>query len=356
MTLTKQLFFSGFVLLVVNLMPLVGSLLFAAESTANNNVTQPTKIKSPATDLWRAVRNRQFDGVASFPKSSQIKTPNSGLLINTQGNEWRKLRREKLLPYGAYFLMGSIGFLVLLVALIRRRKIPNGRSGKVIPRMSNMQRISHWLMAFLIGFMAITGLLLLFGRLAVIPLIGAESFSPIASASKEGHNLFGPIVVVSLVFFLIYFIRYNWPAKGDFKWLLTAGGLFSKKHLKIGFFNAGEKLLFWGTIILGLVLSATGLLLLFPFYQETVNFTQLALVIHAVAALLLIALALAHIWMVRTVEGTLDAITRGSVDENWAKAHHSEWAEKMIGESVIEDSDNAIPSSTLNNSDHKGAY
>ena len=359
MGLTKRLFTTGFILLVMSLVSLAGSTLFAADSLAENNAAESIRIKNPASDLWRAVRNREFDGATNFSGSSQIKNPNSGLLINAEGNEWRKLRRQKLLPYGAYFLIGVVGLLILLIVFIRRRKIPEGRSGNVIPRMSSMQRISHWLMASLIGFMAMTGLLLLFGRFVVIPLIGVEAFSPLASASKEGHNLFGPLVIVSLVLFLIYFIRHNWPAKGDLKWLLTAGGLFSKKHLKIGFFNTGEKLLFWGTIVLGLVLSATGLLLLFPSYQETVNFTQLALVIHAIAALLLIALAFGHIWMVRTVEGTLDAITTGDVDENWAKAHHSEWAEKMVGKSVVKEdvvANSSISNNAIPDSDHEGAY
>ncbi len=318
----------GIILIALNV---ITPFTYAAETNktekiGNNSATviQQIGIKSPGTDLWREVRQRD----ANIVGLSQVKSPKAGTLIDTKGNQWRKFRREWLLPYGGYFIIGVIGFLALLFLLVRRSKIPQGRSGKKIRRMTSMQMISHWFMVALIGFMSLTGLLLLFGRFVVIPLVGAEAFSPVASASKEGHNLMGPLVVISLLLMLVYFIRYNWPAKGDLKWLFTLGGLFSKKHLEVGFFNAGEKILFWLTIVLGVILSVSGLLLLFPYYEQTIDRTQLALLVHAIAALILIALAFGHIWMVLTVEGAIDAMKDGNVDENWAKSHHSRWYEE----------------------------
>ena len=312
------------ILLLVSFSPLA----FADSSSSE---TQGVQIKNPATDLWRAVRQREFSGNANTNAKS-----NSAPLINAEGNKWRQIRRKQLLPYGAYFMAGVISILFVLMIIVRRVKIPDGRSGKLLPRMSEMQRISHWLLALLVGFMAITGLILLFGRFAIIPLIGVEAFSPVASASKEGHNLFGPIIIVSLLLMLVYFIRHNLPALRDFKWIFTAGGLLAKGHLKIGFFNAGEKLLYWLTLSFGITLAVTGLLLLFPEYQTLLKLnTQLTLIIHAITALLLIALSLAHIWMATTVEGTIDAITSGSVDENWAKTHHSVWYEEMLAKKTV---------------------
>lgn len=293
----------------------------AQTGNTSRAVIQQIGVKSPGTDLWREVRQRN----ASISGLSQVKSPKANSLIDTKGNEWRKFRREWLLPYGTYFMLGVIAFLALLFLLVRRSKIPEGRSGNKIQRMTSMQMISHWFMVALVGFMSVTGLFLLFGRTAIIPLLGIEAFSPIASASKEGHNLMGPLLVVSLLLMLVYFVRHNWPARGDLKWLFTFGGLFSKKHQEVGFFNAGEKILFWSTIILGIILSISGLLLLFPYYEQTIERTQLALLIHAIAALALIALVFGHIWMVITVEGTLDAMNDGKVDENWAKSHHSRW-------------------------------
>ena len=329
-----------YLLLTILAMFMLTSSSFADEKIGNNSntVIQQIGVKSPGTDLWRAVRKREFDGSQGLSSTSQVKSMGAGALINIEGQQWRSFRRDWLLPYGGYFLIGVMGVLLLLYILVRKVKIPNGRSGKTITRMSTMQRISHWFMVVLVGFMALTGVLLLFGRFVAIPVLGVNGFSVIASASKEGHNLFGPLVVVSLVFMLIYFIRYNWPAKGDLKWLFTLGGLFSKKHLDIGFFNAGEKLLFWLTIWLGVILSITGMLLLFPYYEQTEAFTQLAIVIHAIAALLLIAIVFAHVWMALKVEGTMDAMKDGEVDENWAKSHHSRWYEEATDSKPLEGS------------------
>ena len=312
--------------------------MFALAAENNQSGEQGVKIKSPATDLWRAVRQREFQGSTDFTAKTQVKTLNAGRLINAEGNEWRKLRREKVIPYSAYFILGVIALLALITILVRPVKIPNGRSGENIPRMSVMHRIVHWFMALLVIAMGLTGMVILFGRVALIPFTGSETFSLIASPSLEIHNFLGLGVVFSFVIFLVSFIRYNLPALCDFKWLITLGGLLTKKHLENGFFNAGEKILFWLTILFGFTLSATGLLLFFPEYQTLVKLnSQWLIVIHSIVALFMIALILGHIWMVRTVKGTLEAITKGTVDANWAKSHHSIWYKKVIEKSALMD-------------------
>ena len=349
----------SFVFLTLSfLMPAYAADTSDAEGAGSNNtslnqqsVNQQFGVKSLGTDLWRDVRRRDTN-IIGISQESGLK---SGILIDTKGNEWRKFRLEWLLPYGGYFLVGALAFLGLLFLLVRKSRIPGGRSGKKVRRLSSMQIISHWFMVALIGFMSLTGILLLFGRTLIIPLMGADAFSPIASASKESHNLMGPLVVVSLLLMLAYYLRYNWPAKGDLKWLFTLGGLLSKKHLEVGYFNAGEKILFWTTIVLGIILSVSGLLLLFPYYEPTIERTQLALLIHAIAALILIAMAFGHIWMVLTVEGTIDAMKDGKVDENWAKSHHSRW---YATASKSETADTETTESEAGNSEtnKEGAY
>jgi len=318
-------------LLVLLLLIINATFAIAAENNLPKTNEQGVKIKNPATDLWRAVRQREFKESADFSAKSQVKSANAGRLINPEGNKWRKLRRQKIIPYGAYFMLGVIAVLVLLTILIRPIPIPGGRSGVKIPRISLLQRIVHWFMAILVMLMGLTGLVILFGRFALIPFIGSEAFSKIASPSIEIHNFLGLGTILSFILLLVFFIRYNFPVWSDLKWIFTLGGLLTKKHLKKDFFNAGEKILFWSTILLGFTLSATGLLLFFPEYQSLVKLNpQWTVVIHSISALLLIALMLGHIWMVRTNKGTLEAITKGTVDANWAKSHHSLWYERVV--------------------------
>ena len=53
--------------------------------------------------------------------------------------------------------------------------------------------------------------------------------------------------------------------------------------------------MFWLALSAGAVVSASGYLLLFPFYATSITGMQIANVIHSVGAILFIALILAHI-------------------------------------------------------------
>ncbi len=48
----------------------------------------------------------------------------------------------------------------------------------------------------------LTGLVLLYGRWVLIPLLGPEGFGVTAQVCKEGHNLFGLLFFVVLVLVL----------------------------------------------------------------------------------------------------------------------------------------------------------
>jgi formate dehydrogenase subunit gamma len=48
--------------------------------------------------------------------------------------------------------------------------------------------------------------------------------------------------------------------------------------------------------------------------------------VHAIAALVYIAISLGHIYLGTIgLEGSYQAMRRGSVDETWAKEHHEYW-------------------------------
>ena len=60
--------------------------------------------------------------------------------------------------------------------------------------------------------------------------------------------------------------------------------------------------------------------------------TQLALLGHGIVALIMIALILGHIYLGTIgMEGALDAVTTGYVDENWSREHHPLWFAELKG-------------------------
>ncbi len=62
---------------------------------------------------------------------------------------------------------------------------------------------------------------------------------------------------------------------------------------------------------------------------------QLSQLWHAIAAIVLIAVILGHIYIGSLgMEGAFDAMGTGQVDENWAREHHSIWVAELKGEPI----------------------
>jgi formate dehydrogenase subunit gamma len=100
-----------------------------------------------------------------------------------------------------------------------------------------------------------------------------------------------------------------------------------------GRFNLGQKQFFWLMVIGGaaLLLSGIGLWFTASIPRELQAVRQLAVLIHAVAALATIGGIIIHIYMgLAVVPGGLHAILHGDVSEQWARHHHRRWAAERL--------------------------
>ncbi len=281
------------------------------------------------SDFWRQIRRAN-------PGKVTIPDPQAAVLIQSDGQNWRAVRTGPLKVYGSWVLAAVVIILAIFFAIRGRIKIGAGRSGRVIMRFTLNQRIVHWFIAVLFIFMALTGLIILYGRDVLIPLIGKSAFSVIASASKQGHDLFGPLFLLATLALFISFVKGNLPQRGDLKWILKGGGFFGG-HASSHRYNAGEKLWFWWAVLFGLLLSLSGLAMLFPTVIAELGNLQLANLLHGTAAILIIAFAIGHIYLGTIgMEGALEGMTGGYVDENWAREHHDLWHEEMQAKGEIE--------------------
>jgi formate dehydrogenase subunit gamma len=293
---------------------------------AQQNKIEGIANKNPGSNLWRDVRQR--DMLLSEPAGvTQSQGVDAGVLVNDKGDQWRKFRMDVLVKVGIYAIVGIV-LIILLFYLIRGKvKIENGLSGNMVFRFTDFERIIHWVLAFVFLFLAITGLILLLGRNVLIPVLGHDLFSLIASSSKEGHNLFGPVFLVSIILMLIKFMRRNIYAKGDLTWLLKGGGMIGKSHVTGGFFNMGEKSWYWMVIIIGLLISFSGLILVSPVFGQGRVIMEISHVLHASGAILLIVVSIGHMYLGSVgTEGTKEGMINGYVDINWASEHHDRWA------------------------------
>lgn len=319
----------------------------AAPEAGLQDPVAPLGLRGPSSDsdLWRAIRGGDEFG-------TQTLAAGAGVLVQSEGSTWQRFRDGPLAEFGLWAIGGMLALLALFLLLRGRIRIEHGRSGLTILRFTTLERFGHWLLAGSFILLAITGLTLLYGRTALIPVVGKEAYASYAWFGKHLHNLVGFAFMAGLALTFLTWVRHNLPTLGDLRWLAKGGGLFSKgAHVPAKKFNAGQKLIFWATMLLGFSLSLSGWALLFPFDHQYFAPTfailnglglglpetltpmqemQLAQLWHGAVALAMTAVIIAHIYLGSIgMEGAFDAMGTGRVDYNWAREHHELWVEEM---------------------------
>jgi formate dehydrogenase subunit gamma len=258
----------------------------------------------------------------------------AAVLIQPAGRTWDYFHEVLLHWGGAIVILGMIVVLCAAFLVMGRLRITAGRSGRKILRFKAFERFSHWLTAVSFVVLGLTGLNITFGKVLLLPLIGPEAFSNVSEVAKYMHNFTSFAFVAGLILIAVIFFRDNLFEKVDADWIKQGGGFIKSRHAPAGRFNPGEKLVYWLSLAAGVTISASGFLLLFPFFGTDIADMQLAQVIHAVVAVLFVALILGHIYIgTLGMEGAFEAMGTGEVDLNWAKEHHDVWlARKLASE------------------------
>jgi formate dehydrogenase subunit gamma len=255
----------------------------------------------------------------------------AAVLIQPAGRTWDYFHEVLLHRGGAIVILGMIVILALAYLVIGRLRISGGRSGQKIVRFRAFERFSHWLTAASFVVLGLTGLNITFGKILLLPVIGPDAFSRVAEAAKYVHNFTSFAFVAGLILIVAIFFKDNLFDKVDVAWVKQGGGFIKNKHAPAGRFNLGEKLVYWLSLAAGVAVSLSGFLLLFPFYGTNIADMQLAQVVHAVVAVLFIALILGHIYIgTLGMEGAFEAMGSGEVDLNWAKEHHDLWLAQQL--------------------------
>jgi len=257
--------------------------------------------------------------------------PRERVLIQPAGRTWDYFHQVVLRWIGAIAIIGTLAALAAAYFLLGRLRIAAGRSGRKILRFKPFERTAHWLTAVSFVVLAITGLNITFGKALLLPLIGPDAFSTFSQYAKYTHNYVSFAFVIGLALIVAIFIKDNIPDQIDIEWFKQGGGFIKSKHAPARRFNAGEKLVFWGALGMGVLVAVSGYLLLFPFYVTDIFGMQIAQGVHAVIAILFIALILGHIYIgTLGMESAFEAMWTGEVDYNWAKEHHDLWLEEQV--------------------------
>lgn len=273
----------------------------------------------------------KWSEVESKPQYASVSGRETNVLVEDEGHWWRAVRNGPVTFYGGIALLVVPTLLLLFYFIKGPFKLHDKPTGRLIERFNSAERMAHWTMAISFVALAITGIVILFGKYVLLPIFGASAFSWITVVGKNIHNFVGPLFLFSIIVFFVIYVKDNFLSGKDFTWLSKFGGLMSGHHVPSGRFNGGEKMWFWlSVVILGLLVSTSGLVLLFPNWNTGRELMAQANLFHAIGAVTFATLAFGHIY-IGTIgtEGAYQGMREGLVDETWAKEHHSLWYDEV---------------------------
>jgi formate dehydrogenase subunit gamma len=283
---------------------------------------QPT---ADELELQRALQGGRIEGRISIPDRQ------AASLIQPEGRDWRDFHNRTLAWVGAVAVLGMLAVLTLFYLIRGRVRLAQGWSGRTILRFNLLERANHWMVATCFIILALSGLNLTFGRHLLLPLVGPEAFTATALYGKIAHNYLAFPFTLGLVVMLLLWVRDNIPNRLDWAWLKAGGGLVGRGHPTAARFNAGQKLVFWITVLGGGLVAASGYLLIFPFAVTDIAGQQWAHIVHGLLSVAMVAAILGHVYIgTLGMEGAFEAMHSGEVDYNWAREHHSLWVEQEV--------------------------
>ena len=283
--------------------------------------------------VWREVKSGEpnYTSIPGRETNVLVQAPARFLgqsAMVTAGEAWRQFRNGPVTFIGGWVVV----LVLLIIAAVYFGKGPvklhDRLSGRLMRRFSTFEQVVHWSTAISFCVLGLSGLTMLFGKHVLLPIMGYTLFGWLTSLGKNLHNFIAPLFIVSVIAMIIIWARDNLPKAYDFMWFRRAWGFFMRgEHIPSGRFNAGEKAWFWGgVVVLSVIVSWSGLVLLFPNFDQTRAMMQDAWIVHAIAALLYIAISFGHIYMGTIgVEHTYGNMRTGFTDETWAREHHEYW-------------------------------
>ena len=303
------------------------ALLLIAMAVAPASAQQPTLVNPTASAVQEdqlLQKMRRIDGRCTLPDQKAC------MLEQPKGRDWRSFSQVTLPWIGAIAILGMLAVLVLFYLIRGMVRIEAGRSGRVLVRFNAFERFVHWMTAVCFIVLAISGLNITFGKQLLLPLMGPEAFTTWSQWAKYAHNYLSFPFTLGVVLILLMWIAWNFPSRVDIEWLKKGGGIVGHEHPPARRFNAGQKLIYWIVVLGGGAVAVTGYILMFPFYGGIgVAGMQTAQIVHGIVSVLFVAAMLGHIYIGTIgIEGAFEAMGTGTVDENWAKQHHSLWLEE----------------------------
>lgn len=224
-------------------------------------------------------------------------------------------------PYIGPLIMLVMFLIVLHYHSYGPKRITFDPYSEEIQRFNLFERGVHLFRLIAFVILAVTGLIMAFNLQLWQDLLFGS-----ATTLVRFHIWAGVAFIVTTVAGLVVWFRDAAFESYDKEWIRKLGGYLGHKgEVPAGRFNAGQKMFYWYSGILGIVMSITGLVLIFKmnFDLSTVCVTS---TVHNFFGFFLIAGVLAHAYLGTVANpGTWRVLVDGSVTREWAKHHHPNW-------------------------------
>ncbi|NWD77746.1 formate dehydrogenase subunit gamma [Pseudomonas gingeri] len=198
-------------------------------------------------------------------------------------------------------------------------------SDKPILRYTANQRTNHWLVAILFFMAGLSGLALFHPSLFWLSqLFGGGPWTRIL------HPFMGLLMFLLFLGLVIRFWRANFFIVNDRLWLKRVDRVIRNEEEgvpPIGKYNPGQKLLFWTLLACMLVLLVSGVVIWRAYFSQYfgIGSIRLAVLLHALAAFVLVLSIIVHIYAGIWIKGSVGAMLHGWVSRAWARKHHELW-------------------------------
>jgi formate dehydrogenase subunit gamma len=190
-------------------------------------------------------------------------------------------------------------------------------------------RVNHWITGLCFVLLMLSGLAMFHPALFFL----AELFGG-GQSLRALHPWFGIGLVLSFAVLALGVWRDNRWTADDTAWLKGMRRVLVNDESglpEVGRFNAGQKLVFWGFLLLVLVLLASGLAIweVYFFNATAIETQRVALLVHSLAAVVIVLAWIVHVYAALWVKGTMRAMLQGWVTPGWAWRHHRKWLRSL---------------------------
>jgi formate dehydrogenase subunit gamma len=199
-----------------------------------------------------------------------------------------------------------------------------------IERYTANERTNHWIVAIAFVLTALSGLAMFHPSLFWLSaLLGGGTWTRIL------HPFLGLLMALSFALLAAAVWSFNRMQARDWRWLRQGRDVINNREDRlpeVGRYNGGQKLVFFISVFCVIALLLSGIVIWRQYFSMyfPVGLIRAAAVVHAVCAAVLIFAIIVHIYAGIWVQGSVGAMTRGTVTPGWAWKHHRAWLREKI--------------------------